>query len=120
MTDMTDAFQERMVGGGSIRNPVSFGEDHAGNLYIVKFGDGFFPPLGTGEIYQIVAVPEPAGAALAAAAGAGLLLRRKRAWHSSRGSDLDGAASLDQGVQPLEISPAPRGFWSRIAAAAVM
>jgi hypothetical protein len=73
---MTAELRERLTGGGVIRYPVSFGEDHAGNLYIVKFGDGFFPPLGTGEIYQIV-VPEPAGPAVATAA-CGLLLRRRR------------------------------------------
>jgi hypothetical protein len=78
VTDMTSILRSRLVGGGSITNPVSFGEDNAGNLYIVKFGNGFFPPLGTGEIYQIVAVPEPASLALAAAAAAGLLLRRRR------------------------------------------
>ena len=73
VTDMTD-----LLGGGSISNPVSFGEDNAGNLYIVKFGDGFFPPLGTGEVYQIVYVPEPAGAALALVVAGGLMLRRRR------------------------------------------
>ena len=77
VTDMTALLRSRIIGGGSITNPVSFGEDHAGNLYIVKFGDGFFPPLGTGEIYQIV-VPEPAGLAFALMAAGGLLLRRRR------------------------------------------
>ena len=78
LEDMTDILAGRLD-DGFITNPVSFGEDLAGNLYIVKFGDGFFPPLGTGEIYQIVYVPEPTGAALASAAAAGLLLRRRRA-----------------------------------------
>ena len=80
LADMTSALNGRITGGGGpIRFPVSFGEDHAGNLYVVKFGDGFFPPLGTGEIYQIV-VPEPAAPALALAfAGGTLLLRRRRA-----------------------------------------
>jgi hypothetical protein len=79
VTDMTATLRNRITGGGSISNPVSFGEDNAGNLYIVKFGTGFFPPLGTGEIYQIVYVPEPAGFALASSAAGGLLLRRRRA-----------------------------------------
>lgn len=78
VTDMTALLNGRITGGGGpIRNPVSFGEDNAGNLYIIKFGDGFFPPLGTGAIYQIV-VPEPGGVALAAAAGGATLLRRRR------------------------------------------
>lgn len=51
---------------------------HAGNLYIVKFGNGFFPPLGTDEVYQIVVVPEPTGVAAVLAAVGGLLLRRRR------------------------------------------
>ena len=75
---MTDLLAGRIEGGGSIRNPVSFGEDNAGNLYIVKFGNGFFPPLGTGEIYQIVAVPEPTGALLASVVAGATLLRRRR------------------------------------------
>ena len=78
LVDMTSTLASRITGGGSISNPVSFGEDHAGNLYIVKFGNGFFPPLGTGDIYQIVAVPEPAGLAFASAAAAAGLLRRRR------------------------------------------
>lgn len=33
---------------------TSFAEDNAGNLYVVDFGEGFFPPLGEGELYRIV------------------------------------------------------------------
>ena len=76
--DMTSLLRSRLTGGGSISYPVSFGEDLAGNLYIVKFGDGFFPPLGTGEIYQIVYIPEPTALGLTAVAAGGLLLRRRR------------------------------------------
>jgi hypothetical protein len=79
LTDMTALLRSRTTGGGFITNPVSFGEDHAGNLYIVKFGDGFFPPLGTGEIYQIVAVPEPTFLAPVLILAGGLLRRRKPA-----------------------------------------
>jgi hypothetical protein len=46
---------ETLIGGGAdIRNVTSFGEDNAGNLYVVKFGNGFFPPLGQGEIFRVV------------------------------------------------------------------
>jgi hypothetical protein len=77
VTDMAAILNGKIVGGGpGIVFPVSFGEDHAGNLYIIKFGNGFFPPLGTGEIFQI-AVPEPAGPALASALAGGALLRRR-------------------------------------------
>jgi hypothetical protein len=75
---MTDLLNGLITDGGSITNPVSFGEDLGGNLYIVKFGDGFFPPLGTGEIYQIVYVPEPTATAFASVAAGGLLLLRRR------------------------------------------
>lgn len=51
------AFETSIGGGANIRNVTSFGEDNAGNLYIVKFGNAFFPPLGQGEIFRIVDVP---------------------------------------------------------------
>jgi hypothetical protein len=35
---------------------VSFGEDNAGNLYIVDFGNGFSPNFGTGQILRLVPV----------------------------------------------------------------
>ncbi len=48
---------ETLIGGGAdIRNLTSFGEDNSGNLYIVKFGNGFFPPLGQGEVFRITPV----------------------------------------------------------------
>jgi hypothetical protein len=49
----TAAFETLIGGGADIRNVTSFGEDNSGNLYIVKFGNGFFPPLGQGEIFRI-------------------------------------------------------------------
>jgi glucose/arabinose dehydrogenase len=45
---------------------VSFGEDNAGNLYVVDFGygtdtfGGQYPPAGRGEIFRLTAIPEPA------------------------------------------------------------
>lgn len=37
---------------------TSFAEDNAGNLYVVDFGEGFFPSLGEGELYRIVPLSE--------------------------------------------------------------
>lgn len=51
------AFETSIGGGANIRNVTSFAEDNAGNLYIIKFGNAFFPPLGQGEIFRIVNVP---------------------------------------------------------------
>ncbi|MBX3435264.1 MAG: PQQ-dependent sugar dehydrogenase [Pirellulales bacterium] len=46
---------ETLAGGSSdIRFVTSFGEDNAGNLYIVKFGNSFFPANGQGEIYRVI------------------------------------------------------------------
>ena len=40
---------------GTLHAKVSFGEDAAGNLYIVNLGSSSFqPPLGTGSVYRIV------------------------------------------------------------------
>jgi hypothetical protein len=46
-------FETRIGGGANIQFVTSFGEDNAGNLYIVKFGNAFFPPLGQGEIFRV-------------------------------------------------------------------
>jgi glucose/arabinose dehydrogenase len=51
---------------------VSFGEDNAGNLYIVDFGgfagdtnfNGQYPGAGQGEIFMLVPVPEPGSAGI--------------------------------------------------------
>ena len=59
---------------------VSFGEDNAGNLYIVDFGygtndfGGQYPPAGRGEIFRLTLVPEPALACLVIPAA--MLFRR--------------------------------------------
>ena len=52
--DRTAELESLVTGGADIRNITAFGEDLAGNLYIVKFGNGFFPPNGQGEIFRIV------------------------------------------------------------------
>jgi hypothetical protein len=54
ITNHTVAFENAIGGGADIRSVTSFGEDNAGNLYIVKFGNSLiFPPLGQGEIFRI-------------------------------------------------------------------
>lgn len=57
---------------------VSFGEDNAGNLYIIDLGDGFQPTAGTGQIFMIRGVPEPSAILLALLAQAGLVFMRCR------------------------------------------
>jgi hypothetical protein len=49
----TSDFEARIGGGANIQFLTSFSEDNAGNLYLVKFGNAFFPPLGQGEIFRI-------------------------------------------------------------------
>jgi hypothetical protein len=49
----TTTFETKIGGGANIQFVTSFGEDNAGNLYIVKFGNAFFPPLGQGEVFRI-------------------------------------------------------------------
>jgi hypothetical protein len=57
LTDLqnhTAAFESAIGGGANIQFLTSFAEDNAGNLYMVKFGNNFFPSLGQGEIFRIV------------------------------------------------------------------
>jgi hypothetical protein len=56
ITNHTTAFENLVGPGTDIRNVTSFAEDNTGNLYIIKFGNGFFPPLGQGEIFKISSV----------------------------------------------------------------
>jgi len=51
-TDRTSEFNT-LAGANTIDNPVSFGEDNAGNLYIIDFGSNFGGG-GIGEIYRLV------------------------------------------------------------------
>jgi hypothetical protein len=53
LVDHTVAFENAIGGGANIQFVTSFAEDNTGNLYMVKFGDGFFPALGQGEIFRI-------------------------------------------------------------------
>ncbi|MGD9635012.1 MAG: PQQ-dependent sugar dehydrogenase [Pirellulales bacterium] len=57
LVNHTTAFETSIGGGANIQYVTSFGEDNTGNLYIVKFGNGFFPPLGQGEIFRITQIP---------------------------------------------------------------
>jgi hypothetical protein len=67
-----------------ISHIVSYGEDTAGNVYIVDFGgvagdpnfNGQYPGAGQGEIFELVPLPEPA--AILIFAMAGLLPGRNR------------------------------------------
>jgi glucose/arabinose dehydrogenase len=78
---------------GTLGHVVSYGEDNAGNLYIVDFGgasgnNGFgnaigeYPSAGLGEIYEVVAVPEPGTLSLLLAA-ASLVLFVSYRWRPS-------------------------------------
>lgn len=59
-TNLTDIqnHTELFENASSMSDPqtwlTSFAEDNAGNVYVIDFGEGFFPPLGEGEIYRIV------------------------------------------------------------------
>jgi hypothetical protein len=75
---------------------VSFGEDNAGNLYIIDMGgnrgDNSFgadyPNAGLGEIFELVPVPEPGSLILAIIAGGAMLFWRRAAstpQHRARG-----------------------------------
>ena len=96
-TDMTTAFNALVVDPTDssytaalagqlfgVDRLVSFGEDNAGNLYIVDFGYGTdtfsgHPPAGRDEIFRFSVVPEPAAlAVLGVAAAASPLPRRRR------------------------------------------
>lgn len=50
----TAAFESAIGGGANIQYLTSFAQDNSGNLYMVKFGNSFFPSLGQGEIFRIV------------------------------------------------------------------
>jgi len=69
--DFEDWTQRLAPDVGAISFISSFGEDAAGNLYLIDLGVG-----GPGEIYQVV--PEPASAALLGAALAALSAARRR------------------------------------------
>jgi glucose/arabinose dehydrogenase len=73
VTEITDL--TAMINTGQINNITSFGEDNFGEIYIVDVG--LNSAAGQGEIYKLVAVPEPASMAVLSG-GILLLLRRRR------------------------------------------
>jgi glucose/arabinose dehydrogenase len=77
-TDPTYLPNQSMFG---LDHVVSFGEDNAGNLYLVDFGDGGqYPNAGRGEIFRVTPiVPEPASWLLAAGLTLGMMAARRRA-----------------------------------------
>ncbi len=63
------------IDAGTINNITAFGEDAAGNLYVVDFGT--FGQANSGELFRLV--PEPTAALLLTTAGLLLLARRRHA-----------------------------------------
>lgn len=49
----TTSFEALIGAGANIQFVTSFAEDNSSNLYIVKFGNSFFPALGQGKIFRI-------------------------------------------------------------------
>jgi glucose/arabinose dehydrogenase len=88
LTDDTSLFKSLLGNpAGGLGHITSYGEDNSGNLYIVDFGGnagdsgfgnatGEYPSAGSGQIFEILPVPEPATIALVLAASALLLVRR--------------------------------------------
>lgn len=66
VTDITALLNAKISGAGPITALVSFGEDNAGNLFVLAMtrpgagGSIFNPPLGTGELYMISPLPADA------------------------------------------------------------
>jgi len=80
VTDITSTINSLITGaptGTTIHHITSFGEDNSSNLYIVAFtnsnGGGNNPALGTGELYELLAVPEPPSIVLLACTLTGLM-----------------------------------------------
>jgi hypothetical protein len=87
ITDPTDPTYTSAIGGQfGIGRVVSFGEDNAGNLYIIDFGGnrgdtsfgGDYAPAGRGEIFRITPIPEPGTGVLVFLLVAELLLMSRR------------------------------------------
>jgi len=66
--DVVDRTDELEPDEGVLDNPVAFGEDGAGEVYVVD---------QDGDVYRVMPVPEPAGALLLAAGAATLLAAQR-------------------------------------------
>jgi hypothetical protein len=80
LTDDTSLFKSLLGNpSGGLGHITSYGEDNSGNLFIVDFGGnagdggfnnatGEYPSAGSGQIFEILPVPEPATIVLLIAA----------------------------------------------------
>jgi len=74
-------WESATLGGFDLTRISSFGEDNAGNLYLVSFADNLnsaYDSFNEGSIYRIVPIPEPTSAALLALLALPLLQRGRR------------------------------------------
>jgi glucose/arabinose dehydrogenase len=74
VANATNRTTELDPGTRDINFLVSFGEDANGELYIMDYGTG---ANGTGEVFKIVAVPEPGTTSLLAVSALALFRRRR-------------------------------------------
>jgi glucose/arabinose dehydrogenase len=79
--DVTALWESLIIGGGDLMRISSFGEDNAGNLYLVALGDNTGSPydsIGEGILYRVIPEPAATGGAIAVVSLSTGLLRRRR------------------------------------------
>lgn len=56
LVQLRQTWESLVPGGATINRVVSFGEDNAGNVYVVDFGSGniFNPTFDTGEVFRLM------------------------------------------------------------------